>query len=73
MREVKASITGKDKDKDKGLDESSDEHADAHEALGRPALARAQAAEGEPRIVGEPRVPTADESNESSASPRSGS
>jgi sec-independent protein translocase protein TatA len=71
MREFKDSITGKDKDKD--LDESPDEHADAHEALGRPALARAQAAESEPRIVGEPRVPAADETTEPSASPRSGS
>jgi sec-independent protein translocase protein TatA len=72
MREFKDSISGKDKDKDKDIEEESDEHADAHEALGRPALARAQAAESEQRIVGEPRVPGTDEPVESPGSPRSG-
>jgi sec-independent protein translocase protein TatA len=66
MREFKDSITGKDKDEE--LEQKSDQHADAHEALGRPALARAQAAENEERIVGEPRVPVTDEPVESHGS-----
>src|SRR5688572_14055582 len=71
MREFKDSITGKDKDSE--LEEQSDQHADAHEALGRPALARAQQAESEERIVGEPHVPAADEPVESPGSRPSGS
>src|SRR5688572_1044131 len=71
MREFKDSITGKDKDSE--LEEQYDQHADAHEALGRPALARAQQAESEERIVGEPHVPAADEPVESPGSRPSGS
>ncbi len=69
MREFKDSITGRGMDKEV---EEPDEHAEAHQALGRPSLAKAQAAETEPRVVGEPRIPAADEPAEPSASPPRG-
>ena len=74
MREFKDSISGKDKHKDKeSPGGGGDPHADVHEALGRPQLARAQAAEAEHRIVGEPAVPVADDEAESPAAPRGSS
>lgn len=71
MREFKDSITGKDKERD--IEESADDKADAHEALGRPALSRAQEGRNADPVAGEPSVPVTDEAGGEPAEPRGAS